>query len=86
MFRASDGSPRLRGESNASMKHELDEETAATLRRIVREWHDALTEHLQRQLKAATGQDEVASINADIAKTNRQRDEVLAALGNGKGA
>ena len=71
----------MQGERNMEMKYELDEETAATLRRMVGEWHGAMTNLLQRSLKSATGQEEVAAINADIAKVNRQRDEVLAALG-----
>ena len=67
------------------MRYEVDEETATRLRQIVEEWHKAMIDQLKRVLQNATGQLAYASIQLEIAKTYRQRDEILAALGKRKG-
>ena len=68
------------------MIYELDEESAAKIKAALAECHGAMTDLLKRSLKSATGRDEIAAIESEIANADRMRDEVLATLDKRKGA
>ena len=66
------------------MKYELDEESVATVRRLLDEWHAAATILLRKRLKDATGAEEIAALESDLAFVDRRRDEVRATLDKAK--
>ena len=66
------------------MKYELDEESVATVRKLLDEWHAAATILLRRALKDVTGTEEIAAIKSDIEAVDRRRDEIRATLDKAK--
>lgn len=62
------------------MTYEIDERTAESLRCIVRAWHKNITDWKRHCLGDATGRQEIAKLEADIAFFDSLRDDVLKAL------